>query len=74
MEAKHTPGPVGASAAKRIQQEREAEALANHRERVLWLTADAPKWACGTPVDAFMRRILLQQSRAAIAKATGSTT
>lgn len=46
-----------------LQQQREAEQTAIHQERVLWLTGDAPTWACGTPVDPGTRRLLLDQSR-----------
>ncbi|MBU2741854.1 hypothetical protein HAQ01_05065 [Acidithiobacillus thiooxidans] len=35
---------------------------AHHEARVIWLTADAPKWACGTPVSNDDRRVLLKQS------------
>lgn len=63
---KHTPGP-----AAQIQRQREAEFLANHKERIAWLEQDAPKWACGAPVPPSEQFKLLAQSREAIAKATG---
>lgn len=53
-----------------IQQAREAADLARHIERVQWLQGSAPQWACGTPVDAGTRRLLLEQSRAYIAQTT----
>lgn len=52
-----------------IQQQREAQELANHQERVRWLTGDAPTWACGAPVDPSTIRVLLNQSRAVLARA-----
>jgi len=64
MEANHTPG-----AAALLQQEREATDLKNHQERLAWLSATRPTWACGEPVDAYTRRVLLEQSRTALAKA-----
>lgn len=67
MDAQHTPG-----AAAKLQADREAAELANHRERVVWLSADRPKWADGELVDNYTRRVLLLQSRAAIAKAAQS--
>jgi hypothetical protein len=56
-------------AAKHIQAERERDDLQNHNERVEWLSADAPRWSCGTMVDAHSRNVLLLQSRAALAAA-----
>ena len=56
------------STATQIQQEREAAYIANHRERLQWLEAPDPVWSCGTRVDAYTRRVLLNQSRAAIAE------
>ena len=55
------------AAAKEIQAKRDADNLANHRERIEWLTADRPCWACGEPVDAHTRHALLTQSQAALA-------
>jgi hypothetical protein len=57
------------SKAQQTQAERERMNLENHRERVEWLSADAPRWACGTLVDAHSRHVLLQQSRAALGAA-----
>ena len=59
------------TAAQRLQQEREAANLANHRERLAWLSGDRPTWSCGTPVDAHTRHALLAQSRAFVTSATG---
>jgi hypothetical protein len=53
--------------AKQLQQQREAADQQNHVERIAWLSQPAPVWACGTPVDEGSRRMLLEQSRAAIA-------
>lgn len=61
MEEKHV--------AAEIQRIREAEELANHAERVAWLSGDVPCWSCGSLVDAHTRHALLVQSRAALAKA-----
>ncbi len=55
-----------------IQQEREASDLANHKERLIWLESDQPRWSCGTLVDTHTRNVLTEQSRAYIARATGS--
>lgn len=52
--------------AEQIQHEREAIDLANHRQRVTWLSAPEPKWSCGTRVDSHTRHVLLLQSKAAI--------
>ena len=52
-----------------IQRQREADELANHQERVQWLSCDKPAWADGTPVDEHSRHVLLLQSQAAIANA-----
>ena len=57
--------------ALKIQQKREAENLSNHRQRLIWLENENPRWSCGTLVDKYSRRILILQSRAAIARATG---
>lgn len=54
------------NAAAQIQCDREAADLANHRERIQWLSAPNPKWACGVPVDGFTRRTLLNQSKEAV--------
>lgn len=60
------------SAAQRIQADREAADLARHKERLEWLQAtERPCWADGTPVDCHMRNVLLKQSLAYVAKATG---
>lgn len=60
------------SAASDIQQAREAADLANHMERLEWLTQEAPRWACGALVDTYTKNALLLQSRVYVAKATGS--
>jgi len=57
------------NAAAAIQAERDRADLLNHRERIEWLTSSAPRWFCGTPVDAHSRHVLLLQSRAALAAA-----
>lgn len=59
--------------AKQLQADRDAVNLQNHRERLVWLTADAPKWSCGEPVDSHTRNTLLVQSKAALAQAGAST-
>lgn len=59
------------AAAKKIQADREAADLANHRERLIWLEAPSPHWADGTLVDSHTRNALLLQSRTAVAKALG---
>lgn len=58
------------NAAQELQRAREAEDLANHRERLAWLSVDRPMWSCGALVDCHTRNVLLQQSRVAISKAT----
>lgn len=50
-----------------IQRKREADELANHVERLEWLSGNAPCWSDGTPVDAHTRNTLLTQSRDFIA-------
>lgn len=60
--AQHTPAAA-------LQAAREAADLANHRERLVWLSVDQPKWSCGALVDCHTRNVLLLQSRAAIANA-----
>lgn len=67
MNAQRQPGPAAT-----LQMERVAADLANHRERVLWLASEHPRWSCGTLVDAYMRNELMRQSEAAIAKSTYS--
>lgn len=52
--------------ALQIQQDRECADLQNHKERIEWLSAPSPKWSCGTPVDGYMHRTLLTQSKDAI--------
>ncbi|HEX8610197.1 MAG TPA: hypothetical protein VF800_02830 [Telluria sp.] len=56
--------------AKAIQASRDAENIANHRERIEWLSAKQPCWACGEPVDAHMRNTLMAQSRTALGTQT----
>ncbi|KPV08913.1 hypothetical protein APR50_10610 [Variovorax paradoxus] len=65
MSAAHTPAAA-------LQAAREAADLANHRERLVWLSAERPRWSCGALVDCHTRNVLLQQSRAALAKAQGA--
>lgn len=55
--------------AAKYHQDRVAAEMANHAERIEWLSADAPRWSCGELVCAHMRNALLAQSRAALAKA-----
>ena len=52
--------------AKAIQEAREAEELANHRERLQWLSQSKPQWSCGTPVSSYMHRVLKTQSENAL--------
>lgn len=52
--------------AKAIQEAREAADLANHRERLQWLSMSKPLWSCGTPVSPFMHRVLKTQSENAL--------
>lgn len=52
-----------AMTAKQMADEQRAADKAHHEARVAWLTSDAPKWACGTPVDESDRLSLLRQSR-----------
>ena len=52
-----------ASPAALIQQAREAADLKNHQERLVWLSAERPTYACGMPVDSHMKHALLAQSR-----------
>lgn len=54
------------NAAKKMQQEREAADLQNHRERFEWLSATNPCWVCGEPVDSHTRNTLLLQSQEAL--------
>jgi hypothetical protein len=63
----NAPSPVAPGPAALLQQARVAADLANHRERLLWLAADRPRWSCGTPVDAHTRNVLRLQSVAALA-------
>lgn len=60
--------------AKALQEQRDAADLANHRERIVWLSALEPKWACGTRVDTHMRNVLLKQSQAFVAAAASLAT
>ncbi|WP_284335396.1 hypothetical protein [Comamonas sp. NoAH] len=52
--------------AKAIQEAREAENLANHRERIQWLSQPKPLYSCGTPVDVHTRHALRVQSENAL--------
>jgi predicted RNA-binding protein (virulence factor B family) len=38
-----------------------------HQERIAWLSASVPKFACGTPVDAGIKEQLLTQSKQRLA-------
>lgn len=58
-------------AAIAIQSARDAQDIANHQERVIWLSGESPCWSDGSLVDAHSRHVLLLQSRAALA-ATGA--
>lgn len=58
------------NAAQQLQREREARELANHRDRIDWLTKSDPRWACGTPVAPSICAMLLNQSRAAVRAAS----
>lgn len=52
--------------ALQIQQDREQADLANHRERLEWLSGESPRWACGELVDTYTSKVLLNQSRSYI--------
>jgi len=67
MNTTHDKLAAGGAAARLTQQKREEEALANHRDRLVWLKGERPLWSCGTPVDSYTRRVLLLQSECAIA-------
>ena len=47
------------------EQQRQAD-KAHHEGRIAWLTADAPRWACGTPVAKHMAAEMLLKSREAL--------
>lgn len=51
------------SKAAEIQREREKADLERHVKRIAWLETESPKWADGTPVGAYDKRVLLTQSR-----------
>jgi hypothetical protein len=65
------PVDVLVTGAARHQAEREAADLANHKERIVWLTSPLPTWSCGELVDAHTRNAMLLQSRAALARVQG---
>ena len=48
--------------AKEAADAQRAADVAHHKARVAWLSQDAPKWACGTPVLPSDRQMLLRQS------------
>jgi uncharacterized protein YciI len=56
------------NAAQLIQHERDMEDLRNHKERITWLSAERPLWACGALVDANTKNALLTQSRAVVSR------
>lgn len=58
--------------ALQIYQERKQEDMKRHVERVEWLSQPSPKWSCGTPVDAFYRKVLLDQSVAFVEQNRGA--
>jgi len=63
-----TPDAASILAAAMIQAERDQADIANHRNRIQWLSQDRPEWSCGTPVDAHLKNALLIQSRDALAR------
>ena len=44
--------------------------LVHHQDRLKWLKAENPKWACGTPVTKSDRYRLIHQSEQAISDPT----
>jgi hypothetical protein len=46
----------------KLHAEQMARDIEHHRQRVLWLSSDAPVWGCGTPVTSHERQELLRSS------------
>ncbi len=57
------------SNAKAIYEAREQAERQHHLARVLWLSGERPTWACGTPVEKYEVRSMLQQSESFLARA-----
>lgn len=51
------------NAAMQIEQKRRDESLAQHKARIEWLEAPAPKWADGVAVKPSDRHMMLVQSK-----------
>jgi hypothetical protein len=49
-----------------LQAARVSESMANHRERIEWLSEPDPRWRDGTPVDSATRAKLFRQSQAVL--------
>ena len=47
------------------EQQRRADKV-HHEDRIVWMTADAPRCACGTPVAKHMAAEMLLKSRDAL--------
>lgn len=47
------------------ERQRQADRL-HHEGRIAWLTADAPRWACGTPVAKHDADAMIKASRQAL--------
>lgn len=54
---------MASQTAKALQQQRDEQEIRNHKERVAWLSADNPLWACGSPVNASDQTMLILQSQ-----------
>lgn len=54
---------MATAAAKQLNDDRRASERALHTERLEWLSAPAPLWACGTPVGGWDQRELLRRSQ-----------
>lgn len=54
------------ASASALQAARVAESMANHKERIEWLSSQNPTWCDGTPVNPSDRSMLLRQSRAVL--------
>jgi len=48
-------------------QERQRQAdKAHHEDRIAWLSAEHPVWACGTPIPRYLVNQMLAKSREAL--------
>jgi hypothetical protein len=54
-----------------ISQKQRSADRKHHEERVAWLSEPHPKYACGTPVNKHDAAGMLQQSKEALADASG---